>query len=662
VPGVKPTTLCGGRKVINLTERGSVAIESNPRGLTYINNMDCQWILKAPANHHIRLNFTSFQTADYFDSVSVYQGFTKQLITLSGRYASPPFVYADTSAFIVFKTGAFEVDSGFQAVAYAVRGPKLVCGGRKSFNATLGGVAFASNALGSSYTDFLSCRWVIRAPTNHFVRLNFTSFATQAFSDYVRVYNGPPDNPQLLADLSGSLVPPPVVIAGREALVHFTSDSRTVLTGFQAVAYAVPGVKPTTLCGGRKVINLTERGSVAIESNPRGLTYINNMDCQWILKAPANHHIRLNFTSFQTADYFDSVSVYQGFTKQLITLSGRYASPPFVYADTSAFVVFKTGAFEGDSGFQAVAYAVRGPKPVCGGLKSISATLGGVAFASNPLGSSYTNFLDCQWVITAPANHYLRVNFTSIATEAFARVYDGLNSTYPLLATLDGYLSSPPVIIADTAVFVKFISNYVSSPSNVSSGFQAVAYAVPGVKPATVCGGRKVINVTAGGSVAIASNLLGLNYNNDMNCQWVLKAPTNHHLRLAFTSFETDYDDVVRVYEGFRLLLEKLNGRIETPLVIAVNGFAFVEFTTDSSDTLRGFQAVVYAVRGPKPVCGGRTSIAATLGGVAFASNALGLRYSNNLDCRWVIRAPANHYLRLNFTSIDLAYFLDSVK
>mmetsp|Transcript_14273 Transcript_14273/g.23600 ORF Transcript_14273/g.23600 Transcript_14273/m.23600 type:complete len:182 (-) Transcript_14273:583-1128(-) len=88
-----------------------------------------------------------------------------------------------------------------------------------------------------------------------------------------------------------------------------------------------------------------------------------------------------------------------------------------------------------------------------------------------------------------------------------------------------------------------------------------------------------------------------------MDCQWVLKAPANHHLRLNFTSFriESGYD-FVRVYASFTVLLARLTGSIEPPPVILVNSSsAFVTFTSDSTVTYSGFQAVVYAVPARTP-------------------------------------------------------------
>ena len=65
--------------------------------------------------------------------------------------------------------------------------------------------------------------------------INFDFFATEANYDILTVYDGPDTNSPILAELSGVIQPPPVLIATSGCVTfHFVSDDNIVATGWVA--------------------------------------------------------------------------------------------------------------------------------------------------------------------------------------------------------------------------------------------------------------------------------------------------------------------------------------------------------------------------------------------------------------------------------------------
>ena len=95
-----------------------------------------------------------------------------------------------------------------------------------------------------NYGDSVKCTWMIVAPNENTIALNFTDFVIQAYSGYIggttdslSVYNGSNDNALPLTTLSGS-VEPFVILTGKTTYVKFTSHKYTTDKGFRILLKA----------------------------------------------------------------------------------------------------------------------------------------------------------------------------------------------------------------------------------------------------------------------------------------------------------------------------------------------------------------------------------------------------------------------------------------
>eukprot|EP00276_Gloeochaete_wittrockiana_P002843 CAMPEP_0184674532 /NCGR_PEP_ID=MMETSP0308-20130426/87291_1 /TAXON_ID=38269 /ORGANISM="Gloeochaete witrockiana, Strain SAG 46.84" /LENGTH=1040 /DNA_ID=CAMNT_0027122145 /DNA_START=77 /DNA_END=3196 /DNA_ORIENTATION=+ len=512
-----------------------------------------------------------------------------------------------------------------------------------------------------------------------------------------------------------------------------SSGTNTVLSILEvpsALPSRTPSSAPTPTpdyCQPTRQINATV-GGVRIRSSG-GATYGSGLSCEWILRAPANHYLRIAFESFSTGSTYDYVSVYDslmstanpiaaisGFPSPLPVYSlggvGRdslmsTANPiAAIYGFPSPLPVYNLGGvgrvtfssyYEGYGGFVALVTAVRGSRPsptrtptptasptramICEGQSDINATTGGTFFTSNTA-EEYEDNMDCSWVISAPANHFIRIVFSSFETEQgydYVNVYDGTDGVEPVLS-LSGRIDQP---YPSADVQSPSVVTFTSDGSALRSGFTAYAYAVSGALPSPTpsstpsatpdyCRPTRQINATVGG-VRIRSNG-GATYGSGLSCEWILRAPANHYLRIAFESFSTGSTyDYVSVYDSLMSTANPIAAISGFPSPLPVYSLGGVGRVTFSSyyEGYTGFVALVTAVRGSRPsptaspttamICDGQSNILATTDGAFFTSNTAGV-YEDGMDCSWVISAPANHYIHIEFNSFETEQGYDYVK
>ena len=115
---------------------------------------------------------------------------------------------------------------------------------------------------------------------------------------------------------------------------------------------------------------------------------------------------------------------------------------------------------------------------------------------------------------------------------------------------------------------------------------------VPKVKVVRSCNKSPVWQLH-NGDVIIESNQIGTNYENNLDCHWMVSS--NTRIELVFMIFETEYvHDVVQVYDGESSsapLIGGFNGSSLPSPVTSSSSKLFLRFTTDHSVTKSGFRA-----------------------------------------------------------------------
>ncbi|XP_062431170.1 enteropeptidase [Rhea pennata] len=106
-----------------------------------------------------------------------------------------------------------------------------VCDGK--FMLTDSSGSFHSMNYPKPYNANIVCQWIIQVPPGLSIKLNFTSFDTQLYTDTLYIFEGKGQNKILRASLSGT-DPETVYIFSNEATVEFESDYSENHDGFNA--------------------------------------------------------------------------------------------------------------------------------------------------------------------------------------------------------------------------------------------------------------------------------------------------------------------------------------------------------------------------------------------------------------------------------------------
>lgn len=164
-------------------------------------------------------------------------------------------------------------------------------------------------------------------------------------------------------------------------------------------------------------------------------------------------------------------------------------------------------------------YINTNPQNYCNGLTTFIAPQG--TFSDGSGSANYQNNVDCMWLIQPaimpPAAFSIQLGFTSFNTENIndkVRIYDGANTSSPLLAEFSGNITSIPLVISSgEAMLVEFISDASGNNTGWDAYYNIVFDSIPDtlcnlsasyiVTPVSVIGGIDgVIDVTVTGGTA----------------------------------------------------------------------------------------------------------------------------------------------------------------
>ncbi|XP_078371392.1 CUB domain-containing protein 2-like [Oculina patagonica] len=148
------------------------------------------------------------------------------------------------------------------------------------------------------------------------------------------------------------------------------------------------------------------------------------------------------------------------------------------------------------------------------------------------------------------------------------------------------------------------------------------------------------------------------NYGNRKNCQWLIKASNGDRVLLYFTAFELEDNsqcsyDSVTIFDGQSSdgsLLSKSCGHSLPPPVYSSDRYIYMQFTSDGPVSRKGFVARYRALNrssGCPLIAPGASA------GVIYSPNCP-WNYPNGTTCDWIITAPWQKTVNLNFTRFNL--------
>lgn len=207
--------------------RGS--IEDGSGWYNYPSNSNCSWLIypQDPQNDSItkiKLTFTKMNTEPGNDQVSVYDGETTSaplLGTYSGNTLPGTILSSGDRLLVVFQSNDSDNRDGWHADFESVL--PVYCVGTSTITDLSGDIGDGSGP--KRYNNSSVCRWKIMPPGAGSVSLQFTSFDLPDTLDKLRIYDL--GSMELLASLSGSELPDPIIANSGKMMLMFNSN-RTI--------------------------------------------------------------------------------------------------------------------------------------------------------------------------------------------------------------------------------------------------------------------------------------------------------------------------------------------------------------------------------------------------------------------------------------------------
>ncbi|XP_061196173.1 dorsal-ventral patterning tolloid-like protein 1 [Saccostrea echinata] len=369
--------------------------------------------------------------------------------------------------------------------------------------------------------------------------------------------------------------------------------------------------------------------------------YDSDMNCRWEINVPTGMHIKLIFADkfgledAQNCDY-DRVTIYNGNQNNLI---GRYCGSQhpttMVLSSNHVIVQFLSDGSNEEMGFLLHWSATNASVVVPGdshttpsptGLNCTrdiyinGSTSGTISSPNFGVGLQYPPRSGCIWRFFAPFGYAIRLAYTQFGVEGgrscpfdSVTVFDGQSSTGKMIAKNCGNTLPAPVVSKTNNMYVSFVSDGSTQDIGFTATYSAVKLNVStqAVNTDQACHGSTplVLNRTSG-FIYSEKFTLGMNYPDNLNCRWHIKAPADKVITLQFNTFYLEKDracqyDNLQVLDGpfaRSPLIGKYCGINYPQKLTSTASDLYIRFQTDESENEIGFN-ITYTIHDPIPTC-----------------------------------------------------------
>ncbi|XP_069122184.1 cubilin-like [Argopecten irradians] len=663
----KSSSSCGGDFT---AESGSFISPGYPN--SYPISTECVWTISVAPGNRIMVSFSVFNLEDNptcnFDYLELRE--TNVHGNLIGRYCGTNLPSNLTSYNGLWMKFRSDDTSGPNAIGFLGQ-YSPVYGGELIGNSG----RLASPRYPHQYPHNVDYTWTITVDSNMRIRVVFSAMdmefrQTGCVYDYLLFRDGGlADSPEI-GRYCGLTVPNPVLTTTNQLRVEFHTDFAAAGQGFLFDWQATNEVPPTNMppgvsttpipgCGGDLSPLAYQTMTVTSPGYPDG--YADNLDCVWHLTVQPGYVVWFNITDINLENHYtcryDALTVYDGpvvngnFGRQLGRYCGRSSnSQPVLSTTTQMTLRFKTDYSLNNTGFSVNVQAV------CGGILRMPSGVLQSPFYPN----SYPNNLNCTWHVIVATGRTIQVAFIG----GFNVIGSGEACGGDSVQLLGGAtMTSPPI---GSSVTGKYCGSVSPPTMNTSNNYLTVVF----VSDATGAGtGFQLqfteVSVTCGGSLYLTNGVTSgyftspnypENYPHNVDCTWIITAPSSESIQLDFVDnfYIEDHNqcqfDYVEVRDGGTInsvILSHVCGSSIPSTLKSTGNVMFVRFRTDLSVAHAGFRAMYKLAD-----CGGRVY---GMNGVITSPNYPN-NYQSNSYCVWDIEAPTGHYMTFTFNDFQLEY------
>ncbi|XP_055944726.1 cubilin-like isoform X2 [Argiope bruennichi] len=405
----------------------------------------------------------------------------------------------------------------------------------------------------------------------------------------------------------------------------------------------------TSSCGGEFV---QDNGTLQFPET--GITYDHMMSCEWVITVSNTKVVNLTFDYFDLEGghncEYDFLQINDGANSARMILN-RFCGEnlhgrSIVSTHNQVYLWFKSDKTVAHTGFK-LNWTAQNPE--CGGELNIS-DYG--SFNSPGYPGVYPNDRTCAWLVRVPVGKRIQFHFATLQLEVhsncsydYVKVYDGASDTDPVIGTYCTSVTPPPLTTSGHSALVVFHSDN----SGQYGGFHITYSSQSNVQG---CGG---LLTTPTGRIS-SPNFPDV-YENNLNCEWLIRIHPDNRLKLTFQEFNLEPHsncsfDYLEIYSGnsdSAPLLGRYCGWNPPPELFSNTNQLFIRFRTDNSLVHSGFKAEY------KTICGG---VYSELTGI-LSSPYYPDSYPAHAQCIYDIRLDPGNLVNVSFHYMDIEAHLD---
>ncbi|XP_041480192.1 uncharacterized protein LOC121427594 isoform X25 [Lytechinus variegatus] len=603
-----------------------------------------------------------------------------------------------------------------------------------------------------AYSNLIKCLWLLQAEDNHSLVIDILDFTLENGYDYLYIGLGHNrlDENSVILELTGSITPTRYYL-GMQTYLYFVTDSSQTRSGFSLNITSIP-FELTESCDVDQRVpigsdcdgvidcfdNSDELGCVSIDgsfmiagmfssdlNDPSTVLYqntsssiINGMDTVFESLGP------LYFGAMVTG--FRNGSITTHFQVQLNSLIESNDTNPLMATQQLISDSIKNGVRNGVFGILPV---INGSLVIyqdsscpSDSVQTVPASMPYYIISENyPM--DYENNLNCLWLLQADANHSLVIDILDFTLESgYDYLYIGLGHNQ---STNNSVVLELTGSIAPTRYYLgmKSYLQFVSDSSDSRFGFLLNVTSIPfeftescdgdqRVQVGSSCDGvidcfdnsdelgcdsscpsDSVQTIPASMPYYIMSKNYPMDYDNNLDCLWLLQADANHSLVIDILDFtlESGYD---YLYIGLghnqsneNSVVLELTGSI-SPTRYYLGMMSYLQFVSDFLFTQSGFSLNVTSIpfvltescdadqrvlvgsncdgvidcfdKSDEFECGtscpSNNSIQTIPSSMPYSiiSDNYPFNYNNNFECLWLLQAAANHSLVIDILVFTL--------
>ncbi|XP_032076999.1 ovochymase-1 [Thamnophis elegans] len=207
----------------------------------YLDNSWCVWNLTVSEDKIILVEFIKLDVEDQIECDRDYVAFyssEKELIgKICGDVLPSPLLIESDQAIVIFVSDGSIGGRGFEFTFSAVHPASEAGSGCGSVAMLVEEGKIDTANYPDVYPSGTKCHWLIEAPVDHVIKLEFEDFAVEISQDCIydaAVVYGDTEEDHQLALLCGFSIPSPVWSSGNIMLIQFESDEENNFRGFKA--------------------------------------------------------------------------------------------------------------------------------------------------------------------------------------------------------------------------------------------------------------------------------------------------------------------------------------------------------------------------------------------------------------------------------------------